>query len=158
MLRSVLLALVLMAAAPAQAAGARSGPVEVVQPWSRPAVAGFNGAGFMTLVNHGRRPEALTAVESPAAARVEMHRSQMTGGVMSMGPVSRVEVPAGGSVRFAPGGYHLMFMGLKRALNPGDHVPATLVFQGGRRIQVAFEVTSGAPPAAPSVGHSDAGR
>lgn len=120
--------------------------IEVRSPWSRPAAAGAVGVGYMTLVNPGPRPAALTGVESPAAERVEMHRSAMEHGIMTMSPQARIVVPAGGSVAFAPGGYHLMFLGLKRALKPGDGLPATLVFEGGLRLSTNFAVGNGGPP------------
>jgi copper(I)-binding protein len=75
-----------------------------------------------------------------------MHRSAMKGGVMSMAPQTRVVVPAHGSVAFAPGGYHLMFIGLRRALKPGDRLSATLLLEGGRRIGAEFAVGTGGPP------------
>ena len=142
-----------LAAAPtANAAARRTGPLEVTGAWSRPAVAGLNGVGYMTLANHGPRPATLVKVESPAARKVEIHRSSMSHGVMSMGEAGRVEAPAGGTVSFAPWGYHLMFLGLKANLNPGDRLPATLVFADGRRIGATFQVRLEPPP----VGHSDA--
>jgi len=50
-------------------------------------------------------------------------------------------------VVFAPNGRHLMFIGLKKPLRPGDRVPATLRFASGARLNVAFVVGSGlAPP------------
>jgi hypothetical protein len=126
--------------------------VEVTGAWSRPAVAGFNGVGYMTLANRGRRPEALVRVESPAARTVEIHRSAEANGVMSMAPAARVEIAPGKTVSFAPGAYHLMFLGLKKTLKPGDRLPAVLVFSDGRRLGLDFAVGSGAPPR-----HSDAG-
>ena len=68
----------------AQAATFRLGGLEVGQPWSRPSAAGVNGAGYMTLTNRGANPDTLIAVESPAAKKAEMHRSSMSGGLMTM--------------------------------------------------------------------------
>ena len=70
----------------------------------------------MVLANHGRAADVLEKVESPLAARVEMHSSSMAGGVMSMKQEDRVAVPAGGQVTFGPGAYHLMLIGLTRTL------------------------------------------
>lgn len=147
---ALLLALLLSFAATAQAAPRPGGGIEVSTPWSRPAVAGGSGVGYLVLANGGRSPEALVRVESPAARRVEIHRASLAGGVMSMAAQARVEVPPGGSVSFAPGGYHLMFLDLTRSLKPGDRLPATLVFADGRRLAVDFAVGSGGgpPPAA----------
>lgn len=118
--------------------------VEAVNPWSRPAAAGANGAGFVTLVNHGKA-DALVGVETPAAASVELHASSMSGGVMSMARETRVALPAGGQVSFAPGGRHIMLVGLKQALRTGDRVPATLRFASGATLKVDFVVSPTGP-------------
>lgn len=115
--------------------------------WSRPAAAGTTGAGFLTLTNPDRKADALVAVESPAARKVEIHRSVMAGGVSSMQKLERVDVAPGGRVVFAPGGHHLMLLGLKQALKTGDKVPATLVFASGARVKTVLEVRLAAPAA-----------
>jgi copper(I)-binding protein len=146
----------LIAAAAAAAFAAAATPlaanaaatVEVLQPWSRPAVAGTNGVGYMVLANHGRVADVLEKVESPLAARVEMHSMSMAGGVMSMKSEARVAIPAGGKTTFGPGAYHLMLIGLTRTLKAGDQVPATLSFASGARIKVAFAVGAGLGPPA----------
>ena len=122
--------------------------LEVAQAWSRPAVAGGVGGGYMVLVNHGKAADALVRIDSPAAREVQVHHSRMVDGMASMAPVTRLSVPAGGSVTFAPGGYHLMFVGLKRALNPGDTLPATLTFASGAKLQASFKVQVSPPAAA----------
>lgn len=139
---------VLIAAAPAAAASYRLRGLEVQQPWSRPAVAGTNGIGYMVLANRGPAADVLEKVESPLAARVEMHSSSMAGGVMSMKKEDRLPLPVGGQVTFGPGAYHLMLIGLTRTLAAGDKVPATLSFASGARIKVAFTVGVGSRPPA----------
>jgi copper(I)-binding protein len=144
-MRPLLFALALAAAGSSAVAAAGPG-LEVLKPWSRPAVAGTNAIGYMILANHGGAADALEKVESPLAARVEMHSSSMAGGVMSMKQESQVGVPAGGRVTFGPGAYHLMIIGLTRTLKAGDSVPATLSFASGAKIRTRFAVTSGAAP------------
>ena len=134
-------------------AGAHAAParkaLEVLQPWSRPTVAGTTGAGYMVIANHGAAADTLVGVESPIAARVEIHEMSMAGGVMSMARRDRVAIPAGASVAFGPGGYHLMLLNLKRALKSGDAAPATLIFASGARLPVSFKVGDGlGPPSA----------
>src|SRR3982751_2660439 len=107
-MRTVLIAAVLSVATGAAAVSYRLGGLEVEQPWSRPAVAGTNGVGYMVVVNRGAASDVLEKVESPLASRVEMHSSSMAGGVMSMKKADRVPVPAGGQATFGPGAYHLM--------------------------------------------------
>ena len=143
-MRTLLIALTVLAA-PVAALGAVPA-LQVLQPWSRPAVAGTNGVGYMVLVNHGGVADVLEKVESPLASRVEMHSSSMAGGVMSMKKEDRVPVPAGGQATFGPGAYHLMFLGLTKTLKPGDQAPATLSFASGAKIKVAFTVSAGMGP------------
>ncbi len=124
-------------------AAAREGGIVALQAWSRPAAAGSNGAGYLTLVNHGKA-DALVGVDSSVARKVELHASSMAGGVMSMTTETRAPLPAGGQLSFAPGGRHLMLVGLKRALHPGDRFAATLRFASGRALRVEFAVGTGA--------------
>lgn len=132
---SLLAALMALLSGPAFAAPAVTGA------WSRPATAGGVGGGFMTLTNPDPKADALVSVESPAAARVEIHRSAMTNGVASMQMLKRLDLPSGATVVFGPGGHHLMFIGLKAPLKAGDTLPATLVFASGARVKVSFKVS-----------------
>jgi copper(I)-binding protein len=136
---SIVATAILAVAVPAQAAPS------VQAAWSRPASQGATGAGFMVLVNSGAKPDALVAIESTAARQVQIHQSSVTGGMASMKMVTSVPIPAGGRVSFAPGGYHLMFLGLTKAQKVGESLPATLVFASGARIKTAFAVGLKAP-------------
>ena len=135
----------------------RVGGVEVRRPWTRPAQAGMNGVGYLIVANVSPKPVKLVAVESPAAKSVTLHQSSMAGGVMSMRPVTGgLTIAPGAKVEFAPGGYHLMLMGLTKAQALGGKVPLTLVFNGGRRMRIDLSVEAGAPKADPMAGmHMD---
>lgn len=133
-------------AALAVATAAQAAP-KVEAAWTRPAAQGGAGAGFMTLKNPDAKPDALVAVASPSARTVQIHQSSMSGGMASMKQVARVAVPAGGAVTFAPGGYHLMFIGLAKAVKSGDVVPATLTFASGAQVKVSFVAAMGPPMA-----------
>ncbi|NQE61964.1 copper chaperone PCu(A)C [Caulobacter sp. RHG1] len=138
------LALTTLAAPVAHAAD----QISVRQPWSRPAQAGMNGVGFLTIANTGKTPVTLRSAASPAAGKVEIHQSAMANGVMTMRRQDNgLVVPAGDQVALAPGGYHLMLIGLKKAQGAGQKVPVTLVFDGGRQIQVELAVQLAAPTA-----------
>lgn len=116
--------------------------------WTRPAGQGQTGAGFMTLRNPDAKPDALVSVQSPAARTVQIHQSSMSGGMAAMKMLPSVPVPAGGAVTFAPGGYHLMFLGLTRPVKAGDTLPATLIFASGAKVSASFVVGMGPPAAA----------
>jgi len=65
----------------------------------------------------------------------------MENGVMKMREVTDgLEIPAHGSVKLAPSGYHLMFTDLKRPLVSGETVTATLNFEHAGSVKVDFSV------------------
>ena len=144
--------LALTAAVLAVTASAAQAAPQVQAAWSRPAAQGSTGAGFMTLTNPDRKADALVAVETAGAREVQIHLTRMSGGMASMQAVTSVPVPAKGAVTFAPGGYHLMFMGLTRPLKVGDALPATLVFSSGAKVKASFVVRVSPPDAGPA-GH-----
>src|SRR6478736_1240023 len=94
---------------------------------SAPAFAGDYRAGGIEV----RRPW------TPPARSATIHQSSMTGGVSSMRALTGgLTIAPGAKVEFAPGGYHLMLMGLTRAQALGGKVPLTLVFDGGLRVKI----------------------
>jgi len=97
-------------------------------------------AGYLTLVNPGSDPRRLTGVESGQFDSVEMHRTIHEDGMAKMAPQPYLDLPPGGTVELVPGGYHLMLMMPSRRFVEGDVVSLDLIFQGGGRMTVPFEV------------------
>ncbi len=107
-------------------------------------------AAFMTLTNSGKTPLRLVGASTPVAAMVHPMVTTAKGAgshaMMGMENTSALEVPAGGALVLAPGGNHLMIMGLKRELKPGESVPLTLMIEpGNRQIQVQATVSKQEP-------------
>ena len=126
--------------------------IEVQHAWSRPAMAGHTGVVYLSITDHGA-PDRLTGVSCPDAAKAELHESSDDHGVMKMRPVASLPVQPGETVALQPGGYHIMLVGLKRALNPGDSVPVTLTFaKAGQVTAVAMVEKRGAAPAHDAMG------
>lgn len=144
---------VLALAAAALAHGYRLGALEIGHPWSHPTTPGAPaGAGFLTITNHGRTEDRLVGVASPAARRVELHEMSMDGGIMRMRAVQGgLAIAPGATLTLAPGGYHIMFIGPKRAFQVGDLVPGTLTFAHAGSINIAFKVEP--REAAPAMDH-----
>jgi len=117
-----------------------SGPLRIEGAWARPADAGGMSAAYLVISNVGEAADALVAARSEVAQAVELHQSRLVGDVIQMRPMERVEVPAGGRVTLAPGGYHLMLIGLRRALRPGERFPIVLRFEKGGEITADVEV------------------
>lgn len=122
--------LTVSAAAPMPASAA------VTEGWFRALPPSVPSGGYFTLRNTGTKPLTLTDVETPACGMVMMHKSTNGG----MEHVMSLEVAAGETVTFAPGGYHLMCMDTKPALKPGARVPVTFHFAGNQDVTATFDV------------------
>jgi copper(I)-binding protein len=128
----------------------RLGTLTAENPWARPA-AGPNklGAAYLILKNAGQEADMLQSVSSPDAEKVEVHEhTQDASGIMRMRPVEGgVKIPAGGTVEFKPGGYHLMLFGLKHNLEEGQQIPLKLRFAhaGDLDIEVKIEKKPSVP-------------
>ena len=95
-------------------------------------------AAYMTI--NSPVDDVLLSASSPVAMMVELHLSSMTDGVMSMDHVERIDLRANQPVELIPGGYHLMLMGLKKALSEGDRFPLTLIFDKAGEIEIELPV------------------
>ena len=118
---------------------AYAGSMQVTEVFTRAAPAGGVGGVFLTIVNAGAA-DRLTGAASPDAMKAELHQSTSDDGVMKIRPADGLDIPAGGTVKLAPGGYHLMLMGLKKPLTAGGQLPVTLVFQNAGRMDVEARV------------------
>jgi periplasmic copper chaperone A len=116
--------------------------ITVSDAWVRWLPANLPAGGYVTLKNTGTRVQVLTGATSPDFAEVSLHHSVQRDGVSQMQPVSRVEIPPGGVLSLAGGGYHLMLEQPARPLKPGDQVSITLQFVGGSSTTARFEVRS----------------
>lgn len=120
---------------------AQLGDIAVVQPWARASAgAAKSGAAFVTLRNGGSAPDRLTSASAAIADRTELHTHKKEGDVMRMMQVPAIDLPPGQEVKLAPGGLHVMFMGLKAPLKAGDKFPLTLTFEKAGKITVEVAV------------------
>lgn len=132
-------AFVLATALPAAAADATA--VMVGDPYAYAVPPGQRStAAYMTLTNDSGQDRAVVAAESPAVESVEIHTHLHEDGMMRMRRVDRLDLPAGEKVALEPGGLHLMLIGLRETLAPGDSVEFTLELDDGSRIPVQAEV------------------
>jgi periplasmic copper chaperone A len=113
------------------------GAVTVNDPYVRATPPGQpNSAAFMGLINGTGAPRALVGGHSDVAEVVELHTHTMEDGMMKMRRVERIVLPAGEAVALEPGGLHVMLIGLKRGLNPGDRIDLTLDLDDGGVVRV----------------------
>ncbi len=136
------------------AAAAPAGTLVVDHAFARAALAGRTGVVYLEVTDHGA-PDRLKGASSEIAEAVELHESVSEGGVARMRPVASAEISQGHRLVLAPGGMHLMLIGLKRALRPGDHFDIILDFAHAGALPVSVEVLkAGAlpPGAQPGMG------
>jgi copper(I)-binding protein len=132
------------------ACGQQAAQPAVSDAWIRlAAVPGRPAGGYFTL--HGGKGDAkLEAVSVAGVPRVELHESRVAGnGATTMDAVPSVPVPAGGTVRFAPGGRHAMLFDVPATLKAGGTAPVTFRFSDGSTASAEAKVI-GAGEAGPS--------
>lgn len=135
------------------------GEIEIGHPWTRATPPSASvGGGYLTLTNEGDETDRIIGGSSPAAERVEIHFMEMEEGVMKMRKIDDgVEIAPGETVEFAPGGYHLMLIGLKEPIAEGDRVPVTLEFENGGTVDVELAAEAMGAPAMESHENHGAG-
>ena len=131
-------------ASAAEAAGAVAlGDLVVSQPWSRASPGGAQvGSGYFRVENKGKTADRLVGGSSGISAALEFHEMKMQGDVMIMRPLASVDIAPGQSITFKPGGFHIMFTGLKQPLKQGESFRATLVFEKAGSVTLDFPVGS----------------
>lgn len=114
--------------------------VTVKDAWARGTVPAAKASGaFMQI--ESKQDARLVDVRT-SVANAELHEMKMADNRMQMSRVAGIDLPAGKPVNLAPGGYHVMLMGLKNQLKEGETVPLTLVVEqkGGKRENVEVQV------------------
>ena len=118
------------------------GSLHVEHPWSRATPKGASvGAGYLVIENRGGAADRFISVSAEIAGRTEIHEMAVTDGVMRMRPLPNgVEIAPGMTAKFEPGGLHVMFLDLKRPLEKGERIKATLNFANAGAVEVEFVV------------------
>lgn len=116
--------------------------MDVDDVWARATVEGMVMSGaFMDIKNETKSDDALVGATSPVSDRIEIHTHINDKGVMRMREVKGgIPLPKGKETKLQPGGYHVMFMGLKAPLKEGDKFPLTLKFKKAKPQTVEVEV------------------
>src|SRR5262249_2001038 len=145
MIRIFLIALAVLFACWASSADAEDvtvGSLKISSPWARATPKGAPvGGAYMTITNTGNVPDRLIRGSSDLSSHLEIHEMSMDNGVMKMRPLERgLEIKPGQTVEFKPGGYHVMFVGLKKPFEEGQNVKATLEFEKAGSVAIDFAV------------------
>ena len=132
--------LALLALVPVFTTAAAPPTLSAQDAWIRATPGVDVAAAYLTLHNAGTQPVVVSGVRSPAAEAAMIHESTLVDGKSTMRPREPLRIAAGETVRFAPGGLHIMLHGLKRPLAAGDEVPVTLLIEGGGSVTAMARV------------------
>lgn len=119
-----------------------AGSIHIEHPWSRAIPQGAKVAGgYFTIENKGTAPDRLIGGSAEIAGRFQIHEMKTENGIMKMRELDKgIEIAPGKSVKFAPSGYHVMLLDLKKAPKEGDSFMGTLVFEKAGKVDVKFVV------------------
>jgi len=122
----------------------RSGEgVDVNHAWVRWLPGALPAAGYMTVTNRRSGPITLIGASSPDYGEVMLHQTVHTHDHDTMTAVTALTIPAGATVRMAPGaadGYHWMLMRPSHPIAVGQQVSLRLRLADGQTIVVLMTV------------------
>jgi copper(I)-binding protein len=131
--------------------------VEITDAWAR-ATAEMAEMGAVYFTAESSEGDAIVAasVSEDIAASAEIHQSTVGGAettamehddgadmehdMATMREVESVDLPAGEAVELAPGGYHVMLIGLVAPLEEGDTFDLTVELENAEPVTVEVEV------------------
>jgi copper(I)-binding protein len=129
------------------------GELKIDHPWARATPGAIKtGAIYFSVTAQGDTPDRLIAVETPRAAKAEMHTQILDGDVMKMRQVSAIEINPGEPTVLKPGGMHIMLVGLTAPMREKERFPMTLTFEKAGKIEVQIAVEA---VGARDAGHDD---
>jgi copper(I)-binding protein len=108
--------------------------------WLRATPGTEVAAVYLTVRNTGTEPVTIVGVRSPMAQSAMIHESQVSGTQSTMRPRAALTVAPGQTLRFEPGGLHVMLHLLTHTLSAGEQVPLVLLLQDGGTLDVSAHV------------------
>ena len=144
-MRILLSVWLILCLAPLAARAAGSAPLGVSDAWVRALPPGQpNTAGYLVVTNSADTAVTIVGASSPLAESVEIHTTREVDGLQRMERLDQVQVAAGQSVAFAPGGMHLMLLGVSRMPAPGEEVQLCLQLAKGDELCTLAQVRKSA--------------
>lgn len=129
-----------------------AGDLEITGAFTRATLPAAKVAGgYLTIENRGATPERLLGGSTEVAERLEIHQMEMDGDTMKMSRIEDgLEIPPGQTVTLAPGGFHLMLLGLVSPFTEGECLEVTLQFEQVGEVPVVLNIGGIAADAAPA--------
>lgn len=120
--------------------------LKVESAWIRSAPASAPTlAAYAVLTNTGTSMLKITSTTAPSMQMAMLHESSIVNGVAQMRMLDSLSIPAGAKLELAPGGKHIMLMGMKAVPKEGDHVTIVFTDSLGCATSAEFSVQANAP-------------
>ena len=119
---------------------AQVSPLVAQNAWIRAVPGADMAAAYLTLRNTSATAVTITGVQSPIAGHAMIHETQVEGGQSKMRPHEQLVLAPGATVKFEPGGLHVMLHDLTQPLAVGQKVPLIITLAGGGTLQVTASV------------------
>jgi len=110
--------------------------------WVRLLPGNLPSGAYFDVTNTSSNAIDLQRVDSDAFGMAMLHRTQSNGGTSTMEMVKSATVPANGTLKFAPGGYHVMLEQPKHPLKVGSTIALTFSFSDGEKTTAQCAVKS----------------
>ena len=137
-------ALILLALGAASSAAA--GPLTVTDAWIRATPPGARtAAAYLTIANAGAA-DRLVGGTTSVARTLEIHTHLDERGLQRMVRLAELSLPAGETVRLAPGGLHLMLLDVSAPLAAGASVTVSLHFAAAGTLEIEVPVVDARAP------------
>jgi periplasmic copper chaperone A len=134
----VLAVLLLPGAGCSPAPAPEAGPLVVTDARVRAPIPGQDKTvGYFTARNAGAEDVVLSGAYSDAVRAIEMHVTLRDGDMVRMRRLEEVVIAPGETVRFEPGGRHLMLFGVSELTEP---VAIVLQQQSGPDVRLPFQI------------------
>lgn len=102
--------------------------------WARATLSpNPNSAIYLDITNDSDKQYTLIKASAISVTDiVEIHQSFVNEkGIVRMAPINEIVIPAYTTISLKPNGMHLMLLGIRKNLNPGDKFELTLKFKEG---------------------------
>ncbi|PPQ39832.1 hypothetical protein SAMN06265338_101772 [Rhodoblastus acidophilus] len=126
------------------APGAAQGEILLDHPWAQatPPKA-VVGRAYVVITNKSNAVDHLVGVKTDAALSTEIAGIRILQDVPNLRRLYNIDIPAGRSFTFSPGGYHILLRNLKKPLVAGDRISGELEFENAGAVPVVFTVEDG---------------
>ena len=116
---------------------ARAPGLVVQDAWTRQVPGSDVAAVYLTLRNPTAKPVTVVGIESSVAEHAMIHETKTEGGQSRMRPHEQLVVAPGETVKFEPGGLHVMLHGMKQPVAVGQSLQLVLLLADGSKIPVS---------------------